>query len=86
MRRVMVSKRVHHPYARATETTPAEMPWVELVAAGEALFHQFGVTFEEFESGPGNISTAIVEWPDGRVEEICPLDLLRFLEPVKVGA
>jgi len=37
---------------------------------GEAMFHQFGVSYEEFEAGPGNYTTAIVEWPDGRVESV----------------
>lgn len=41
-----------------------------LTPTGEALFHQFGVGYEEFESGPGNFTTAIVEWPDGRVESV----------------
>lgn len=30
-------------------------------------FHQFGVAYEEFDAGPGNYSTAIVELPDGRI-------------------
>jgi hypothetical protein len=47
---------------------------------GEAVFHQFGVSFEEFESGPGNYSTAIVEWPDGRVEAV-PVNCIQFIEP-----
>lgn len=30
-------------------------------------FHQWGCNYEEFESGIGNYSVAIVELPDGRV-------------------
>lgn len=30
-------------------------------------FHQWGVDYEEFETGPGNFSVAIVELPDGTV-------------------
>lgn len=30
-------------------------------------FHQWGVDYEEFESGPGNYSVAIVELPDGKI-------------------
>ena len=52
------------------------------VDAGEALFHQFGVAYEEFENGPGNFSTAIIEFPDGHVESIC-VEMIRFLEPSK---
>ena len=47
---------------------------------GEATFHQFGVGYVEFEAGPGNFTTAIVEWPDGRVESV-PVDLVRFVTP-----
>lgn len=45
---------------------------------GIATFHAFGVDYEQFESGPGNYSTAIVEFPDGKVENVC-VDMVRFL-------
>jgi hypothetical protein len=50
-----------------------------LTPKGEALFHQFGVCYEEFESGPGNYTTAIVEWPDGTVESVMA-DRIRFID------
>lgn len=31
------------------------------------MFHQWGTNYEEFESGPGNYTVAIVELPDGRI-------------------
>lgn len=37
----------------------------------KGVFHQFGNDYEEFESGPGNYTVAIVELPDGRI--IMPL-------------
>ena len=40
-------------------------------------FHGFGIDYEEFESGPGNFSTAIVELEDGEVINI-PVELIRF--------
>lgn len=40
-------------------------------------FHQWGVNYEEFESGPGNFSTAIVEMPDGTIKN-WPAELIRF--------
>lgn len=46
---------------------------------GEAVFHQFGMNYEEFDSGPGNYSVAIIEWPDGVVEDI-PVRHVRFLD------
>lgn len=30
-------------------------------------FHQWGSDYEEFETGPGNFTTAIIELPDGKV-------------------
>lgn len=48
----------------------------------EAYFHGFGTNFEEFESGPGNYSSAIVEYDDGTVENV-PAGFIRFLKPLK---
>ena len=42
-------------------------------------FHCFGVSYEEFENGPGVYSTAIVELPDGRVITP-PAQNIRFIE------
>lgn len=44
------------------------------------LFHQWGNDYEEFESGPGNFTVAIVELPDGKIvtpaaRDICFLDM-----------
>ncbi len=33
-----------------------------------ALFHDWGVNYEEFSEGPGNFTTAIVEREDGTIE------------------
>ena len=49
------------------------------VEVGEAVFHQFGVEYEEFEGGPGMYSTAIIELPDGSVLNI-PAALIRFVK------
>jgi len=46
---------------------------------GYGTFCAFGVDYEEFESGPGNYSTAIVEYPDGTVENV-PVNLIRFVD------
>jgi hypothetical protein len=42
----------------------------EKVPIGNGIFHGFGVDFEEFEAGPGNYSTAIVELPDGSIKNV----------------
>jgi hypothetical protein len=34
------------------------------------VFHQFGIDYEEFESGAGNFSTALIEKSDGTVENV----------------
>ena len=47
---------------------------------GEAIFHAFGTNYEEFEGGPGNFSTAIVEYADGLVDNV-PVEHVRFLTP-----
>ena len=53
----------------------------QFVDKGVAVFHQFGVDYEEFENGPGNYSTALVEWPDGTVESV-RADRIRFMDAV----
>ena len=54
------------------------------VDKGEALFHQFGSDYEEFESGGCTYSTAIVEWPSGTVESV-GAHMIRFLTPPEVA-
>ncbi len=51
--------------------------YFDKVLVGPGTFHQFGVNYEEFETGPGNYTTAIVEMPDGSVENI-PVELIVF--------
>ena len=65
LRKVIVSKYEADP----TPSSSGRCKYI-LVPKGEASFHQFGVGYEEFETGAGNFSTAIVEWPDGTVENI----------------
>lgn len=49
------------------------------VKFGTGLFHQWGCNYEEFETGPGNYSTAIVEMEDGKIKNI-PCDLIQFIK------
>ncbi|MCP4677746.1 MAG: hypothetical protein GY854_19955 [Deltaproteobacteria bacterium] len=44
---------------------------------GLALFHGWGVEYEEFECGPGNYTIAIVEFDDGTVGTVVP-SLIKF--------
>jgi hypothetical protein len=48
------------------------------------LFHQWGNDFEEFESGAGNYTVAIVELDDGTVVTHAP-DKITFLPPEAKG-
>lgn len=41
-------------------------------------FHQFGCNFEEFEDGPGNYTTCIIEKDDGQLVNI-PVDQCRLI-------
>jgi hypothetical protein len=45
---------------------------------GTGIFQQYGIDFEEFDSGPGNFTVAIVEMPDGSVRSV-PLQLIIFV-------
>lgn len=39
------------------------------------VFHQWGATYEEFDSGAGNYTVALVELPDGTMEEVTPSNI-----------
>ena len=67
MRRVMVFKREYTDGKWAT------------VQQGEALFHQFAQDHEEYDSGPGIVPVAIVEFPDGDIASR-HVHLVRFLD------
>jgi sugar lactone lactonase YvrE len=45
----------------------------------EARFHQWANEYEEFESGPGNYTVALVEYADGSIGTVMP-DCIRFLD------
>lgn len=75
MRKVIVSRYVQPPPVNGVA-----QKWA-LTEQGQAMFHQFGVNYEEFENGPGNYSTAIVEWPNGEVESV-RAEHVRFVDAV----
>ena len=49
------------------------------VEDGLGLFIQYGADYEEFETGPGNYTTAIVEMPSGIVKNL-PVNQIKFIE------
>ena len=46
---------------------------------GEALFHQWGLDYEEFETGAGNYSVAILELESGDVITVAA-NLIKFVK------
>ena len=70
MRKVMVS---------SYENIPGTKQY-DMIEKGEAVFHQFGTDYEEFENGPGLFPVAIVEFPDGHIETP-RAEWVRFLVP-----
>ena len=51
---------------------------IENDGKGVAKFHDWGVDFEEFDSGPASFSVAIVERENGKIETVCP-SMIRFI-------
>jgi len=70
MRPVMTMKTIHDSLGRRLEGLDDDR---------EGRFHGWGSGYEEFESGPGNYTVAIVEFPDGKVDTVMPY-LIRFLD------
>lgn len=71
MRPVMIMKRT---YTGPHNNIPAGFADV---AAG--VFHGWGCEYEEFETGPGNYTVAIVEQADGIVTLVHP-SLIQFID------
>lgn len=46
----------------------------------EGFFHQFANAYEESSAGFGNYTVALVELPDGTIEEV-PTTMIKFLTP-----
>lgn len=67
-------------YSEYVKGVDPEMPNLfKLVEQGEAIFHQFGFDYEEFEGGSGTYSTAILELDCGKVLNI-PVDQIGFIK------
>lgn len=46
----------------------------EMTSAG--YFHQWGNAYEEFETGAGNYSIALIESKDGKIHEVLPCNFI----------
>lgn len=52
---------------------------------GAGWFHCWGMAYDEFETGPGLFTTAIVERQTGEIESV-PAECVRFIEPYEPGS
>lgn len=43
------------------------------------IFHQWASAYEEFESGAGNYTVALVELPNGEIKEVLPSNI-KFMD------
>jgi len=53
------------------------------IVVWEGLFHQWAADYEDFESGPGNHTSAIVEKEDGSIHLIYPT-FIKFKPPMSI--
>lgn len=51
---------------------------MKLVSDTFGEFHQWGCDYEEFEGGPGNYSTAIVQLADDTIKNV-PVEMVKFV-------
>ena len=69
--------KVKHYFTRRTDDGKG---YANVVEDRDALFHQFGIDYEEFSGEPIGFSIALIEWPDGRIEMV-RADSIRFITP-----
>ncbi|MCP4706126.1 MAG: hypothetical protein GY865_16120 [candidate division Zixibacteria bacterium] len=48
---------------------------------GMAVFHEFGIDYEELDNCIRSFSTAILELPDGSIKNL-PVELIAFCTPI----
>jgi len=73
MRKVLFRKWIPTSLNKNGVTETGTNCWSDFIHEG--LFHQWGCSYEEFESGPGNFSIGIIELPDGTIETVYPSNL-----------
>ena len=72
MRKVLYKK--WHPATYKDNRVDKTAHWdPEFIHQG--LFHQWASGYEEFESGPGNYTYAIVENADGTIDKVDPIHI-----------
>ncbi len=81
MRKVMFKQwipAIHNKEAVGSTLQAGTNCWeAEFKNAG--IFHQWGASYEEFESGAGNFTVALVELPNGEMKEVLPSNI-KFMD------
>jgi hypothetical protein len=77
-RNVVFRKRIPMQYETKPENgystpIPGTGCYSEWIYAG--VFHEWGVSYEEYDNGPGNFTVGLVEMPDGTIEEVVPSNI-----------
>lgn len=79
MRRVQVFKSEQVQKTLELERGKSQRLVYDKIPDGEGWFHKWGVDYEEFETGPRNFTTAIVERDDGTIETP-PANMIKFTD------
>ena len=78
MRKVLFKKWIPKQYAAAENKTMKPISGTgcfEPEFKSRGMFHQWAAKSEEYESGPGNYTVAIVETETGEVAEVLPTNI-----------
>ncbi len=81
-RKVVFNKwipRIDIPTEWATKAKEGTNCW-EKDFPNAGLFHQWGSAYEESSEGFGNYTVAIIELPDGTIEQVIPSNV-KFIDP-----
>ena len=65
-------------YEWKNKTRENKTTYMDKVFKCYATFHEFGMNYEEFETGPGNYSTAVIEYKDGQLDNV-PVEMIKFI-------
>lgn len=78
MRKVFFKKFISHQYSKSENGIQKLVKGTGCYQSdfeNEGLFHTWGSDYEQFENGVANYTVAIVELPDGTIEQIYPENL-----------
>lgn len=78
MRKVAYKKHIPAEYRDGKKVAGSGQ--LEAEYSQEGIFHQWGASFVEFESGPANFTVGLIELPNGSMVEIEP-GRIKFLQP-----